>query len=104
MAVSALQQNMTVRRRLADLVLLTKPRLNLLVLMAAAAGFQLGSTGSTEWVLLLNTLFGILLTGSGSSVLNQVLEGQADGKMGRTKDRPLPAGRLGGHNSWLSLL
>ncbi len=101
MTVTAIKQDINVRRRFLDLSLLTKPRLNMLVLMAGAAGFLLGSSEVIHWLALGHALIGILLTGAGSSVLNQALEGSADGKMDRTKDRPLPAGRLSAKDAFL---
>ncbi|MBE7462734.1 MAG: protoheme IX farnesyltransferase [Planctomycetes bacterium] len=85
----------TWRIRLRDLAALTKPRLNGLVLMAAAAGFFLGAPGAVEPWLLLHALIGILLVASGSSILNQVRERDFDARMTRTEQRPLAAGRLG---------
>ena len=82
------------RSRLNDLVALTKPRLNALVLWAAAAGFMLGAQGPFEPLLLVHALLGILLVASGASALNQVREREADGRMKRTGMRPLPTGRV----------
>ncbi len=46
------------------------------------------------WMLLFHTLVGTALVASGASAFNQVLEIEADGKMRRTRARPLPSGRL----------
>ncbi|MCZ7647544.1 MAG: heme o synthase [Planctomycetota bacterium] len=82
------------RARLGDLAALTKPRLNLLVLMAAAAGFCLGSPGAVDLAAMAHALGGILLVAFGSSILNQVREREFDARMARTGARPLAAGRL----------
>ena len=82
------------RSRLNDLIALTKPRLNALVLLAAAAGFMLGAPGPLDPLLLIHTLLGILFVASGASALNQVRERDADARMERTGMRPLPAGRV----------
>jgi protoheme IX farnesyltransferase len=82
------------RSRLADYVMLAKPRLTLMVLFTVAAGFVLASRGAVNGVLLLNTLLGTALVAAGASALNQLLERGTDARMERTRQRPLPAGRL----------
>ncbi len=80
--------------QLVDFVDLTKPRVTSLVVMTTLVGFYLASRGRLDLILLLNTLLGTLLTAAGTSALNQYLERDADGRMLRTRTRPLPAGRL----------
>ncbi len=77
-----------------DYLSLVKPRITLLVLVTAAAGYYLGSPGAVEVTGLLHLLVGTALVASGTSAMNQVLERDVDGRMERTRDRPLPAGRL----------
>ena len=84
----------TRRNRLPDLVQLTKPRITLMVLVSSAAGFVIGSSGRPDPLLLLATLLGIGLVAGGSSALNQLLERDIDALMERTKERPLPTGRV----------
>ena len=38
-----------------------------------------------------NLVLGVILTSSGSAILNQYIERDLDAKMDRTKSRPLPA-------------
>ena len=80
--------------RVADFVQLTKPRLNVLVIVTAAAGFYLGSRGSPDYARFACTVAGTALVASGASALNQVYERRVDGLMRRTRLRPLPDGRL----------
>jgi protoheme IX farnesyltransferase len=80
--------------RLSDYLELTKPRVTLLVLITMMFGFYLGSRGALDWILLLNALLGTALVAGGTSALNQYVERDIDAKMLRTKNRPLPAGRL----------
>jgi protoheme IX farnesyltransferase len=82
------------RSRLADYLMLTKPRVAVLVLFTVASGALLAAAGSPDWVLLGQTLFGTALVAGGASALNQFLERDSDGLMERTENRPLPAGRL----------
>jgi protoheme IX farnesyltransferase len=75
----------------ADLV---KARLTLLVLLTTLVGFYLGNRGPVNYLLLLHTLLGTALVAGGAAALNQLLEREYDGKMRRTRNRPLPSGRL----------
>ena len=81
--------------RFADFVALTKPRLNLLVLVTTLAGLYLASPAGVEVSLLVNTLVGTALVAGGAAALNQVWERRTDALMRRTSMRPLPGGRLG---------
>ena len=71
---------------------LTKPRITVMVLVTTAMGFFFGGRGIHSVVLFLFTLIGTGLASSGGSVLNQYLERDADSKMDRTKNRPIPCG------------
>lgn len=71
---------------------LTKPGITRMVLVTTAAGFYLAGGGA--FALLLHTLLGTALAASGTNALNQWVERDADAKMRRTAQRPLPAGRL----------
>jgi protoheme IX farnesyltransferase len=77
-----------------DFVQLTKPRITLMVGVTTAVGFLLASQDGISWLVLLHTVLGTAFLGSGASTLNQVLEVDADARMRRTANRPLPAGRM----------
>ena len=79
---------------LADFYELTKPRMNLLVVITTAVGYYLASRGTVSWLQLMHTLLGTAMTAGGASVLNQFIEREHDAKMPRTQNRPLPGGRL----------
>lgn len=71
---------------------LTKPRILVMVLVTTTMGFFLGGVGvQSSWHLLL-TLIGTGLAAGGANVLNHYLERDADSKMERTRNRPIPAG------------
>ena len=92
-------------RRFADFVMLTKPRLNLLVLTTTLAGLYLASPSGVEIALLLNTLVGTALVAGGAAALNQVWERRTDALMRRTSTRPLPGGRLSvADSTWFGVL
>src|SRR5271166_3388879 len=84
----------TLKSKLRDYYTLTKPEVNLLILMTTSAGYYLASRGPFHIVGLINTLLGTLLVASGTATLNQWMERVWDGKMRRTASRPLPSGRL----------
>jgi protoheme IX farnesyltransferase len=73
---------------------LFKVRLTSLVLLTTMVGFYIGLRGRVDWLLLMNTILGTTLVACGGSALNQLLERDYDARMRRTRDRPLPSGRL----------
>src|SRR5437763_14194553 len=73
---------------------LTKPEVNLLILMTTSAGYYLAAPGPVRILGLINTLIGTLLVASGTATLNQWMERAWDAQMRRTASRPLPSGRL----------
>ena len=75
----------------ADLI---KARLTFLVVLTTLVGFYLGSRGPVDYLLMLHAVLGTALVASGAAALNQFLEREHDAKMRRTKNRPLPSGRL----------
>jgi heme o synthase len=80
--------------RATDYVALAKPRLNLLVIVSALAGYVMGGGGAASPLLLLSMLAGTALVAGGASAFNQVIERDTDALMKRTRLRPLPDGRL----------
>jgi protoheme IX farnesyltransferase len=82
------------QRRAGDFLALTKPRVVLMVLVTTLVGFHVGSVGVSDPVALLHTLVGTGLAAAGSLALNQYLERDVDGRMDRTRRRPLPDKRL----------
>ena len=77
-----------------DWLVLTKARITALVLVTAATGYVLGSPGRIDARGLLALLLGVGLASAGAAALNQVCEREADGRMRRTRSRPVPAGRI----------
>ena len=81
---------------LADLLDLTKARLNLLVLITTFVGYWMGATGAIEWLRLLQAMLATALTAAAAAALNQLWERKIDMLMTRTAQRPLAAGRMQG--------
>ena len=77
-----------------DYVVLTKPRLTALAVIAAVVGFLMAAARPLHLALLFSTMFGAALVGAGANALNQWMERDADALMRRTHARPLPAGRM----------
>ncbi len=77
-----------------DYIALTKPRVTWLILATTGIGYYFGARFSWSWWTLLHTIVGTGLIASGTAALNQWYEREADGKMKRTRLRPLPDGRI----------
>jgi protoheme IX farnesyltransferase len=85
---------MELRTRLRDLVTLTKPEVTGLVVVAAAVGYWLATPTPLDTPRFIGTLIGTALVSAGTAALNMFVERDADKKMLRTAQRPLPAGRM----------
>lgn len=86
---------------------LTKPRITCFILMSTAIGFLCGAHlgAGWTWITLLHTLVGTALIASGTAALNQWYERDADAKMNRTKDRPIPSARIAASRAaWFGVL
>lgn len=81
--------------KMKDIVELTKFRLSFLVVFSAVMAYLLGAhTSSVDWLkIVFLSLGGFLITAS-SNTINQIIEKDSDKLMDRTKNRPLPAGRM----------
>jgi protoheme IX farnesyltransferase len=73
---------------------LTKPRVVALILFTALVGMLMATPGPVPWQPLLFGLLGIGLAAAAGAALNHVVDQNIDARMRRTRDRPLPTGRL----------
>jgi protoheme IX farnesyltransferase len=80
--------------RLADYLELAKARLAALVVLTTIVGYVLAARGAFDAATLGWTVLGTTLTAFGANILNQWLEADRDRRMVRTRNRPLPAGRV----------
>lgn len=106
-APAVIAENVIARKHslMGDYAQLFKVRVTTLLVMTTWAGYYMGAAKSGEpWLTwnLLNALWGIGLTSAGSAALNEVLERRLDGLMKRTKDRPLPSGRMDATTGWIA--
>lgn len=78
----------------SDYAVLTKPRILLMILLTVGMGLiAFAHRELSPWVVL-HTLVGTALIAASASTLNQWLEQDRDLQMPRTRNRPLPSGRL----------
>ena len=82
------------RRVMTDLVVLTKPRVVLMVLVTTLVGYYVALPGPADWGRVLHLVVGTVLAAGGTLALNQYRERDLDALMERTRLRPLPDGRL----------
>jgi protoheme IX farnesyltransferase len=76
-----------------DLIALGKPKVTRMVLITTAAGIWLAPS-PLHMARAVVTLIGVGLVVAAANALNMYLERDVDALMSRTKNRPLPAGRL----------
>ena len=80
---------------LADLLDLTKARLNLLVLITTFVGYWMGADSNhIEWLRLIQTMLATALCAASAAAFNQLWEVKVDALMTRTADRPIVSGRM----------
>ncbi len=84
-------------RALPDWLVLVKPRIAGFVVLAAFVGALLGAGSAAAWPDALAAALLIGCVAASASVFNQVIERDTDALMERTRNRPLPTGRLSVH-------
>jgi len=78
---------------ISDFKEITKMRLSLSVVFSSIAGYLLAADTVSFYILLLLAFGGYFMVGA-SNAFNQIIEKDLDALMERTKNRPIPAGRL----------
>ena len=79
---------------LAQYWALTKPRVTQLAIFCAVIGMFLSTAELPPWRLVLIATLGIWLLAGAAFAVNSLIEKHIDGKMARTRMRPLPRGEL----------
>ncbi|MFL6594544.1 MAG: heme o synthase, partial [Chthoniobacterales bacterium] len=69
-------------------------RLTLLVLLTTAVGYYLGVRDEVRPLAWVHVILGTALAAGGAAALNQWWERQLDAQMHRTRERPIPGGRM----------
>lgn len=77
---------------IADLVMLTKPRIISLLLVTTIAAMYIAGTPS--WGLVFTVLIGGYLMAGGANAINMYMDRDIDMTMDRTRLRPIPSGRM----------
>ena len=80
------------RRLLSDLLELTKPKVQSLLLLTTVASMYVAGDPSISLVLL--TCLGGYLSAGGAGAINHYYDRDIDARMRRTANRPVPSGRI----------
>ena len=94
--MSAITHPISIRSLFADFKAITKAGLAISVLFSSIAGYLLGFNDAHpfSWMVLLKLAIGGYCMVGASNAYNQVIEKDLDALMDRTKNRPVPAGRM----------
>jgi len=77
-----------------DYLVLCKPKVVSLIVFTAVVGMFLAAPGMVPWDILLYGTVGIGLAASSAAAINHVIDHRIDSIMARTKQRPLPEGKV----------
>ncbi len=72
----------------------TKPRIWYLLAYTAFGGYVAGSGAAVDWVKALIATLSVVLASAGSEAIANFIEKDVDALMERTKNRPLPSGKI----------
>jgi heme o synthase len=91
-AAAALPASSGARQLVADLVALTKPKVQSLLLLTTVTTMLVAGSPSIE--LILATCIGGYLSAGGAGAVNHWFDRDIDAQMARTATRPIPSGRI----------
>lgn len=96
LALKATANTLSFKSIYTDFLEITKARLAVSVVFSSLAGFMLGVVdfNVSSWMILLKLAVGGYCMVGASNAYNQVIEKELDALMDRTKNRPVPAGRM----------
>lgn len=104
MDTNAMAQNVVLSKipvsRLCDFKVITKMGLSLSVVFSCIAGYLLAAETINISKLIFLSIGGYCMVGA-SNVFNQIIERDLDALMERTKDRPIPKGRISVKNAFM---
>jgi len=89
-----LETGQGLRQVVRDYITLTKPRVISLLLVTALAGMLVAQQGWPGTELVLAVLVGGYLAAGGANAINMWFDRDIDAEMYRTRQRPIPAGRV----------
>ncbi len=95
-ALDAHPDSFSIKSVFADFKAITKAGLAISVLFSSIAGYLLGfsDTNPFSWSVLIMLMIGGYCMVGASNAFNQVIEKDLDAMMDRTKNRPVPSGRM----------
>ncbi len=101
--MNATINTLSIKSIYTDFLEITKARLAISVVFSSIAGFMLGVLDfhSLDWTILLKLAIGGYCMVGASNAFNQVIEKDLDALMDRTKNRPVPAGRMSPNSALL---
>lgn len=91
--MSTTNSTLSVASVITDFKEITKIRLSVSVVFSSIAGYLLGAESVELYTLILLAFGGYFMVGA-SNAYNQIIEKDLDALMNRTKNRPIPAGRM----------
>jgi heme o synthase len=91
--LSTTNSTLSVASVITDFKEITKIRLSVSVVFSSIAGYLLGADTVEVYTLILLAFGGYFMVGA-SNAYNQIIEKDLDALMNRTKNRPIPAGRM----------
>jgi len=89
-----IEKQVTWRRLVSPYIIVAKPGIVALVLVATLSGMYMASHGLPGYSLIFWTLFGVGLSTAGAAALNNYIDRDIDLIMRRTRKRPLPSGAV----------
>ena len=94
--MNAISNTLSIKSITTDFLEITKARLAVSVVFSSLAGFMLGvdDFSIAGWLILLKLAIGGYGMVGASNAFNQVIEKDLDALMDRTKNRPVPSGRM----------
>ena len=101
--LNAQENQVSIRTIFTDFAAITKARLAISVLFSSLAGYLLGVSGDYpfSWsTFILLAIGGYCMVGA-SNVFNQIIEKDLDALMDRTKNRPVPSGKMSVRNAFI---
>ncbi len=101
--LSAQENQFSIKSLFADFAAITKARLAISVVFSSVAGYLLGFSEEYpfSWAtLIMLTIGGYCMVGA-SNVFNQIIEKDLDALMDRTKNRPVPSGKISVRNAFI---
>lgn len=105
--LNASENPVSIKSVFTDFVAITKARLAISVVFSSAAGYLLGTSAehAFSWVTFLLLVIGGYCMVGASNVFNQIIEKDLDALMDRTKNRPVPSGKMTSRTAfWLGVL